>query len=140
MQVQGLFILSSFIVRQLSNTLTFSLNSIVASAVPSGVLNWRGRITRSTDLGLICRHNKFYKYKDQQYLHLQYLGLKLSIGALGRPSLPPIPSLKTNYALEWGGRIPPKPPLLTPGEANSFPRMGGGSPQTPLLALGDGPF
>ena len=36
----------------------------------------RGRITRSTDLGLICRHNKFYKKYDQQHLHLQYLGLK----------------------------------------------------------------
>ena len=34
---------------------------------------------------------------------------KLSIDELGRPSLPPIPSLRTNYALEWG-EDPPKPP------------------------------
>ena len=76
--------------------------------------------------------------------------IKLSIGALGRPSLPPIPSLRTNYALKWGkdppnpplysrgpilsrewGEDPPKPPSLLK-EANFVPRMGGGSPQTPL--------
>ena len=38
-------------------------------------------------------------------------------------------------ALEWGGRIPPKPPLMMQG-ANYSPRMGGGSPQTPLMTQG----
>ena len=63
---------------------------------------------------------------------------KLSIGELGRPSLPPIPSLRTNYALEWG-EDPPRPPLDARG-ANFVPIMGGGSPQTPLLAPRDGQF
>ena len=59
--------------------------------------------------------------------------IKLSIGELGRPSLPPIPSLRTNYALEWGEDPPQTPPLLTPGKANLVPRMGGRIPPNPPL-------
>ena len=39
-----------------------------------------------------------------------------------------------NYALEWG-KIPPKPPSQRQGVIYA-PRMGGGSPQTPLLEPG----
>ena len=82
---------------------------------------------------------------------MQYVSkIKLSIGALGRPSLPPNPLAKDQIRPKMGevppkplsllkganfvprmGEDPPKPPSLLK-EANFVPRMGGGSPQTPL--------
>ena len=43
--------------------------------------------------------------------------------------------MQANYAPRMGGRVPPKPPLMTQ-RAGYTPRMGGGSPQTPLMTQG----